>query len=92
MLWCEFLIDEGVLDRADVRRRATASVAERYAPAPITPAEFAAFYAATLAGRTPAAWAPLRERFVADAIVPRIGAASRALVARAPRRRRPRSS
>ena len=64
VLWCEFLIDEGVLDRADVRA-ANRDVAERYAPARSTPAEFAAFYAATLAGRSPTQWAPLRERFVA---------------------------
>ena len=63
-LWCEFLIDEGILDRATFAA-ANRDVAERYARGEIAPAEFAAFYAATLAGRSPAQWAPLRERFVA---------------------------
>ena len=46
-----------------------------------TPAEFAAFYAGTLAGRSPEQWAPLRERFIASSIAPRIGAAVFGLVA-----------
>jgi HAD superfamily hydrolase (TIGR01490 family) len=80
-LWCEFLIDEGVLDRADFEAR-NRSVVERYRAAAIGPAEFCAFYASTLRGRTAAAWAPLRERFVATRVRPRIGPAARALPAR----------
>ena len=57
-LWCEFLMDEGVLDRADFEAR-NRSVVERYRAAAIGPAEFCAFYASTLQGRTAAAWAPL---------------------------------
>jgi HAD superfamily hydrolase (TIGR01490 family) len=81
VLWCEFLIDEGVLDR-ETFAAANRNVADRYGRGEITPAEFAAFYAATLAGRSPGQWAPLRERFVAAAIVPGIGTASFDLVAR----------
>ena len=81
VLWCAFLVDEGLLDRATFAA-ANRDVAERYGRGEIAPAEFAAFYANTLAGRSPAAWAPWRERFVATAIAPRIGAASRGLVAR----------
>jgi HAD superfamily hydrolase (TIGR01490 family) len=62
-------------------RREEREVADRYGRGEITPAEFAGFYAATLAGRAPAEWSPLRQRFVARAIAPRIGAASLALVA-----------
>ena len=80
VLWCAFLVDEGVLDR-DRFGAANREVAERYARGVITPDEFAGFYAATLAGRSAAAWAPLRARFVASAIEPRIAAASRSLVA-----------
>lgn len=80
-LWCEFLMAEGVLDRALFAAQ-NRSVAERYAGGAITPAEFCAFYASTLAGRSPAEWAPLRERFVSSAILPRLGAAARALVAK----------
>ena len=81
VLWCEFLIDEGVLDR-DTFAAANRAVADRYARGAIAPAEFAAFYAATLAGRSPEQWSPLRDRFVAAAIAPRLGAAAFALVAR----------
>jgi HAD superfamily hydrolase (TIGR01490 family) len=81
VLWCEFLIDEGVLDRGSFAA-ANRAVADRYGRGEITPVEFAAFYASTLAGRSPEQWSPLRERFVAAAIAPRIGAASFELVAR----------
>ena len=81
VLWCEFLIDEGVLDR-ETFAAANRDVADRYGRGEITPADFAAFYAATLAGRSPDQWSPLRERFVATTIAPRIGAASFDLVAR----------
>ena len=77
-LWCDFLMDEGVLDRADFEAR-NRSVVERYRAAAIGPAEFCAFYASTLRGRSPAGWAPLRERFVATRVLPRIGPAARAL-------------
>ena len=68
--WCEFLIEEGVLDRQTFAA-ANRDVADRYARGEIGAAEFAAFYASTLAGRAPTQWMPLRERFVAAAIAPR---------------------
>jgi len=80
VLWCAFLGEEGALDRATFDA-ANREVADRYSRGAITPEEFAGFYAATLAGRSAAQWAPLRDRFVQGAIVPRIGAASHALVA-----------
>jgi HAD superfamily hydrolase (TIGR01490 family) len=79
-LWCEFLMDEGTLDRADFAAR-NRSIAERYAAGTVTPAEFCAFYASTLAGRSLAQWKPERERFVAGVIAPRLGPAARALLA-----------
>jgi len=81
VLWCAFLVDEGILDR-ETFGAANRDIAERYARGAIPAEEFAAFYAATLGGRSPAAWATLRDRFVRDAIEPRIGGAARALVAR----------
>jgi HAD superfamily hydrolase (TIGR01490 family) len=80
-LWCEFLIDAGVLDR-DRFSDLNANIAARYASAAISPAEFCAFYASTLAGRSAEAWEPLRGRFVARSIEPRLGAQARELVAR----------
>ena len=79
-LWCEFLMDEGVLDRDDFAAR-NRSVVERYRAGTIGPAEFCAFYASTLRGRSKGFWAPLRERFVAARVLPRIGGAARALAA-----------
>jgi HAD superfamily hydrolase (TIGR01490 family) len=78
-LWCEFLIEAGLLDRAAFGA-ASRDIAERYARGAVTPVEFCGFYAATLAGRSSADWATLRARFVATAIVPRLGDAALALV------------
>jgi HAD superfamily hydrolase (TIGR01490 family) len=80
-LWCAFLIEEGILDRAAFEA-ANRDIAERYAQGAVTPAKFCAFYAATLAGRSAAEWLPLRQRFVAAVIAPRLGAAALALVER----------
>ena len=73
-------MDEGVLDRADFEAR-NRSVVERYRAGTITPAEFCAFYASTLAGRSREGWLSLRTRFVETTVLPRIGDAARALVA-----------
>jgi len=78
-LWCEFLMAEGVLERASFGARNRA-VAEGYAAGSIAPAQFCAFYASTLAGRTAVDWAPLRDRFVRTVVVPRLGNEARALV------------
>ena len=78
-LWCDFLLEEDVLDRPGFEAR-NRSVTLRYAAGAITPAEFCAFYASTLAGRSPAEWGARRDRFVATVIAPRLGAAARALV------------
>lgn len=80
-LWCEFLMRQGILDRTGFEAR-NRSVVERYAAGAIEPAEFCAFYASTLAGRSASEWSPWRERFIAATIAPRLGAAAHALVAR----------
>ena len=79
-LWCDFLIEEGVLVRAEFEPR-NRSVVERYRAGTVSAAEFCAFYASTLRGRSPEAWSGLRERFVQAKIRPRLGEAARALVA-----------
>ncbi len=81
VLWCEFLIDEGRLDRAEFEPRNRA-MAERYAQGLATPAEFSGFYAQTFAGVRPGDWQALRERFHAAVVVPRIPASARELVER----------
>jgi len=80
VLWCEHLIGEGLLDRAEFEPRNRA-MAERYARGEATPAEFCGFYAQTLAGAPSEAWLARRAHWFAQAIAPRLGNAARALVA-----------
>ncbi len=79
VLWCEFLMDAGVLDRAVFAPR-NAEMARRYAEASVSAQDFCEFYVATLAGRTPAEWRPLCARFLDEVIAPRIPPAAHALV------------
>ncbi|HOZ63315.1 MAG TPA: HAD-IB family hydrolase [Burkholderiaceae bacterium] len=71
VLWCDFLMDKGVLDRAEFAPR-NADMEARYKAGTVGLEEFANFYVGTLAGRSPKDWEPLRQRFLADTIVPRI--------------------
>ena len=79
VLWVDFLMDRGVLDRAAFAAR-NADVEARYKAGTVNAQEFADFYVGTLAGRTPAQWEPLRQEFLATRIVPRIPPAAVALV------------
>lgn len=78
-LWCDFLVDEGVLDRATFAPR-NAEMEQAYRAGSVSVADFCNFYVGTLAGRTPGEWQPLRERFLRERIAPRIPAAAHALV------------
>jgi HAD superfamily hydrolase (TIGR01490 family) len=80
-LWCQFLIDRGVLDRAGFAARNDA-MARGYAEGHVTPAEFCTFYVGTLAGRSAEQWRAVRDACFAERVVPRFAAAARALVAR----------
>jgi HAD superfamily hydrolase (TIGR01490 family) len=79
VLWCDFLMERGVLERDTFAAR-NADMERRYQAGTVGAQEFADFYLGTLAGRTPAEWEPLRQDFLAQAIVPRIPAAARQLV------------
>lgn len=79
VLWCDFLMAQGVLDRATFAAR-NLDIEARYKTGIVDPAEFANFYVSTLAGRTPAQWEPLRQRFLREEITPRIPAAALDLV------------
>lgn len=79
VLWCEFLMDEGVLDRAEFAPR-NAEMARRYREASVSAQDFCEFYVATLAGRTPEAWRPVCQRFLDRVVAPRIPASAHALV------------
>jgi len=80
-LWCDFLIDEGVLERSTFAAR-NADMEIRYKVGTVGLEEFANFYVGTLAGRSPKEWEPLRQRFLATVIVPRIPRSARDLVNR----------
>jgi HAD superfamily hydrolase (TIGR01490 family) len=81
VLWCDFLMDQGLLDRAVFAPR-NADMDARYRAGTVGAQEFADFYVGTLAGRPPAQWEPLRQEFLATRVVPRIPAAARQLVQR----------
>ena len=80
-LWCEFLMDEGVLPRAMFEAR-NAEMARRYQAGSVAPREFCDFYVGTLAGRSLAEWRPVCERFVRSRVLQRIPASAHALVER----------
>mgnify|MGYP000865332638 CR=1 FL=1 len=79
VLWCEFLMQRGVLERAAFAPR-NAAMERDYRAGTVSPEAFSSFYVSTLAGRSPAAWQPEREAFLRTVIAPRLGHAARALV------------
>jgi HAD superfamily hydrolase (TIGR01490 family) len=79
VLWCEWLMREGLLERDTFAPR-NAAMEAAYKAGTVGVHEFSSFYVGTLAGRSPAQWAPLRERFLAEEIAPRIPAAAHAQV------------
>ena len=81
VLWCDFLIARGVLERSSFAPR-NADVETRYRAGTVDVAEFANFYVGTLAGRTRVQWEPLRQQFLRTEIVPRIPRAALELVQR----------
>jgi HAD superfamily hydrolase (TIGR01490 family) len=79
VLWCEFLMDEGVLDRAQFAAR-NADMEARYKAGTVTAQEFAGFYLETLQGRTVESLEDVRRRFLREVLAPRIPTASKELV------------
>lgn len=78
-LWCDFLIDEGVLDRAHFGAR-NAELEHGYRDGSVSVQAFCDFYVGTLAGRTAAQWQPLRERFLHERVLPRVCPGTAALL------------
>jgi HAD superfamily hydrolase (TIGR01490 family) len=79
VLWCDFLMDKGVLDRGAFAAR-NADMESRYQAGSVGAQEFADFYLGLLAGQTERHWEPLRREFLATQVVPRIPAAAVQLV------------
>jgi HAD superfamily hydrolase (TIGR01490 family) len=79
VFWCDFLIQQGVLDAATFAAK-NADMEARYKTGTVGLEEFANFYVGTLAGRTPRQWEALRQLFLRTCIVPNIPASALALV------------
>jgi HAD superfamily hydrolase (TIGR01490 family) len=79
VLWCDFLIKRGILDREEFSAR-NADMDTRYKAGTVRPREFSDFYVGTLAGRTKDGWQPLRQQFLDEEIIPRIPESARQLV------------
>ena len=78
-LWCEYLMQHGLLDRTAFEPR-NAEMVRRYADASVSVEEFCNFYVSTLAGRTPAECSAWCQRFLDEVVAPRIPASARVLV------------
>jgi len=79
VLWCNFLIEHGVLDRTTFGTR-NAQMDRDYRAGSVSAKAFCEFYVSTLAARTRLEWEPLLSEFLVHVIAPRIGAAAHALV------------
>jgi HAD superfamily hydrolase (TIGR01490 family) len=79
VLWCDFLMEKGLLDRTEFAAR-NADMETRYKAGTVGTQEFADFYVGTLVGRTAAQWEDARREFLDAWIAPRIPAAATQLV------------
>ena len=80
-LWCEFLMDRGVLPREPFETL-NRDMARDYATGEVSAQDFCDFYIGTLAGRSADEWGVLRRDYIDGCIVPRIPATALELVAR----------
>ena len=79
--WVEFLIEEGILDRAEFER-ANHELVARYRAGEATSIEFTHFYLSTLVGRDPAVLATWHAKYLLRKIRPAISESARALLAK----------
>jgi len=79
VLWCDFLMDRGLLDRSVFSAR-NADMEARYKAGTVGVAEFANFYVGTLVDKSPADWEHERQEFLAKQVLPRIPRTARQLV------------
>jgi len=81
VLWCDFLMARGILDRATFAQR-NAAMEAQYKAGTVSAEAFAGFYVGTLEGRSAQQWEPLRREFLTNEIIPRIPIAAMQLVRR----------
>ena len=79
VLWCEFLMQRGVLDRTAFGER-NAAMEREYRAGTVSTRAFSEFYVATLAGRSAAGWQAERVASLHEVGAPRLGARARARV------------
>ena len=79
VLWCEFLMEQGLLDRAAFGAR-NADMETRYKAGTVGVQEFCNFYVGTLEGKTPRQWEAVRHEFLRTQVVPRVPTAALDLV------------
>jgi HAD superfamily hydrolase (TIGR01490 family) len=79
VLWCEFLMERGVLDREAFEPR-NRQMDSDYRAGTVGAQAFCEFYVGTLGGRTPGQWEGLLAAFVAQQVKPRLLAAGRACI------------
>ena len=79
LLWGKFLVGRGEL-AADAFNTRNRELQLAYRAGTVGPAEFTGFYLATLAGRSPQDWEPVRQDFLRTVIAPRLPPASHHLV------------
>jgi HAD superfamily hydrolase (TIGR01490 family) len=81
VLWCDFLLQRGALERTRFEPK-NSRMEREYQAGTVSPLAFCEFYVSTLAGHTKAHWEPLRREFLDTVIAPRIGRGSHDLVER----------
>lgn len=70
-LWCDFLIDKGLLDKAIFSAKNEA-MARDYKSGAVDVQAFCEFYIGTLTLRSLQDWEPLRQEFLSEWVVPRL--------------------
>src|SRR5262245_25105468 len=81
VLWCDFLLQRGELDRATFEP-SNQRMEREYKAGTVSARAFCEFYVSTLAGRSRAQWEPLRREFLDSVIAPRVGSSAQQLVER----------
>ena len=79
VLWCDYLMDAGLLDRASFAPR-NAQMEADYKAGTVDAAAFADFYVSTLTGRTLSEMEAVRRDFLKREVLPRIPPSARDLV------------
>jgi HAD superfamily hydrolase (TIGR01490 family) len=78
-LWCDFLIEKGLLDKTIFSAK-NEDMARDYKSGAVDVQAFCEFYIGTLTLKTPQDWEPLRQEFLREWVVPRLCAGGKAQI------------